>query len=215
MSESTFRAVVAAVLVGLLALAVVVAGSLLLRGGPGPSPSTAAATLSGPATPGSAPPASLQGSQAAPTATGPAFSVDIVGVGLVARGTTSSDTLVLRVLESGRDAIADAAGSFRLAITDQSGDGTTVALVGTPTIEAPDSLGAKVSLAGPNLLDVRIAGSDPNNVELMTISGLGIRASSGAALGPVRATLGDFIGSLHGQALPVLSGSPGTVTAGT
>jgi hypothetical protein len=39
----------------------------------------------------------------------------------------------------------DAAGSSRLTITDQSGDGTTVALVGTPTIEAPDSLGAKVS----------------------------------------------------------------------
>jgi hypothetical protein len=46
------------------------------------------------------------------------------------------------------------------------------------------------------------------------VTGLGIRASADAALGPISATLGDFTGSLAGGVADPVLPSPGGVVAG-
>lgn len=191
MSERTFRAVVAAVLVGALALAALVVAMLLpgpTRPSPSPSISTGSPFRSAPN----------------PTATrspGPALATpDAIGVGPIARGAASATTLVLRFLESGPDAIPDAPGSFVVTIVDQAGDGSSLLFYGNPSIVAPGSLGATALLVAPNELKVSIAGADTANQELITISGLGIRVRPTAALGPISATLGRYTGSFAGGA---------------
>jgi len=64
------------------------------------------------------------------------------------------------------------------------------------------------------LLKVSIVASDRFNIEPITVTGLGIRASSEAALGSINATLGAFSGSLAGGTANVVLPSPGTVVAG-
>jgi hypothetical protein len=208
MSERTFRAVVAAVLVGALVLAAIVAFAMLQPPTPSPAPGP---TLAVRATPTARP-------TPAPTPTptpGPVFGdVGIVGVGNVPRGGASGPTLVLRFLEPSRAAIPDAEGSFTVALTDATGTGTTLAFTGTPSIVAPGSLGARAGFIAGNVLRISILGSDPNNVELITVTGLGVSASTRAALGPIGGTLGDFTGSLAGGVANVVLGSPGTVVAG-
>ncbi len=204
MSEGTFRAVVASVLIGALALAVVVAGSLLLPRSPTPAPSASVATSS-PLRPTPTP---------APTPSpGPAFGTDIISVGQIPRGGESGKTLVLQFLESGVDAIPDAAGSFRVTLIDHAGDGTTVRFVGTPAVEAPGSVGATVTLAAANVLQVSIVASDRFNVESISIRGLGIGVSTSAALGALEARIDDRSGSLATGVPGNLTGSPGIVVA--
>jgi len=211
MSERTFRAVVASVLVGALALALAITGVVLLRQSSAPSPSASVApnaVVSPKVT--AAPP----GTPAPTPIPAPAFTADVTSVGLIPRGSASSPTLVLQFLESGVDAIPDAAGSFLVTLTDHSGKGATVTFVGTPSVVAPGSLGASAHLVATNVLQVSIRGSDPYNVELMSIRGLGIRASPTAVLGPVQAQLGDFTGSLATGATRNVLASPATVVAG-
>jgi hypothetical protein len=203
MSERTFRAVVASVLVGAFALAVVVAVAVLLPRSPVPTPSASVET--------SLPP--LPTPSIAPTRIlGPELRASVIGVGQIPRGGASGNTLVLQFLEVGVDAIPSAAGSFRVTLTDGAGNGSTVGFVGTPSVQAPGSLGATVARLGPNALLVSIRGSDPNNVELLSIRGLGIGASATAALGALRIHLDRFSGSLvtgaESSSLP-----PGTVVA--
>jgi hypothetical protein len=206
MSEATFRAVVAVVLVGALALAVVTTASVFhlwpptSTSSPMPLPTATAATTS----------------TVSPIPPPPFGRIGVTGVGSITRGGRSPGTLVLSLPESSRAAIPDAAGSFRLTLTDADGR-STVAFVGAPVVEAPGSLGAHAgfvgsSVLGPNVLEVTIRGSDDRNLELITITGLGISASSDAAVGPVHATLGSFTGSLAaGVAHPLPA--PGTVVA--
>jgi hypothetical protein len=204
MSERMFRAVVALVLLGGLALAVMVAVVLLPRSvEPLPSASTTASLPASPVL------------TAAPTHNpGPVFAPPgVVSVGMIERGSRSGETLVLQFLESAADAIPDAPGSFRVTLTDHAGDGTTVAFVGTPTVVAPDSLGATATLVAPNVLMVSTLASDQLNVELMTVSGLGIEASSTAALGSVGAELNGFTGSMVTGAEANILASPGSITA--
>ena len=205
MSERTFRAVVAAVLVGALALAVVVAAAVLgpRSAEPSPSVSVTSSPLTTPLP--SVPPTPVAG---------PVFAAPgVVSVGLVPRGASSGTTLVLQFREPSDAAIPNAPGSFLVTLTDQAGDGSTVAFVGTPVVDAPGSLGATAALTAPNILMVRIVASDPLNVEPITISGLGIKASSTAAIGPVKGVLGSFTGSLaRGPTNDVLA-SPGSVVA--
>jgi hypothetical protein len=205
MSERTFRAVVAAVLIGALALAVVVSIALLPRSTePMPSPSTAIRPPTSP-TPSAAP---------TPTA-GPVFTASgVVSVGLISRGTSSGRTLVLQFLEPSIDAIPNAPGSFRVTLTDQAGDGSTVSFVGEPLVSAPGSLGATATLEAPNVLMISIEASDTINVEPITISGLGIQATSTAAIGVVTAELNGFTGSLATGAARNFLASPGSVIAG-
>lgn len=206
MSESSFRAAVAAFLAGALLLAVVVTAILVPRPTePSPSPiGTPAATAA-----------------AAPSVTatpilGPVFGPPgVVSVGLISRGSNSALTLEIEFVETSADAIPDAPGAFRVSISDDEGSGSTVAFVGTPSVSAPGSLGATVTLAGPNVLEVAIVASDTINVEPITISGLGISATSTAAIGPVTARLGDFSGSLEGGSASDLLPSPGSVIAPT
>ena len=79
-----------------------------------------------------------------------------------------------------------------------------------PLVEAPGSLGASVTRIASNVLLVSILGADPNNVELLSIRGLGINASKTAALGALKAQLDGFSGSLAAGAGDMLV-TPGTV----
>jgi len=203
MSERTFRAVVASVLVGAFALAVVVAVAVLLPRSPVPTPSASVET--------SLPPLPTP-SIATTRIPGPVLRASVIGVGQIPRGGASGNTLVLQFLEVTTDAIPSAAGSFRATLTDGAGSGSTVAFVGTPSVQAPGSLGATVARLGPNALLVSILGADPNNVELLSIRGFGVSASATAALGAIRIHLDQFSGSLVTGA-EASSLSPGTVAA--
>lgn len=207
MTEATFRAVVASVLVAALALAVVVALFVLRPPSPAPAPSAS------PSAPPTAAPLT-----AAPTAT-PApphvfENIGVTGVGDIPRGGSSGNTLVLRFMEPSPDAIPDAAGSFLVTLTDHAGAGTTVAFTGTASIDAPGSLGVSADLVAKNVLKISIKASDTFNVEPIIITGLGIGASPTTALGSIDAVMSDFTGSfvagVANDALP----SPGTVIAG-
>ena len=208
MSERTFRAVVAAVLVGALALAVIVTFAVLQPPTPSPAPG---ATLAARPKPTAAPTPA-----ATPTPTpGPVFGdVGVAAVGSVPRGGASGTTLVLRFVEPRVDAIPGAPGSLTVTLSDAAGAGTTLAFTGTPSLDAPGSLGARAESLGSNVLKISIRGSDAKNIEPITVTGLGISATPDASLGPISATLGDFTGSLAGGVANVILSSPGTVTAG-
>ena len=100
-----------------------------------------------------------------------------------------------------------------MTLADHAGDGSTVAFVGTPSVDAPGSLGATATLVAPNVLMVSIVASDTLNIEPITISGLGIRASSTAAIGSVTAELNGFTGSMATGAASNVLASPGSVIA--
>ena len=209
MSERTFRAVVAAVLVGALALAVVVAFAALQPPAPGPSPGATATARPTPTTPPTPAPTPT------PTPQLVFAEMNVTPVGSVPRGGASETTLVLRFVESSVDAIPDAAGSFTVTLVDSAGEGTTLAFTGTPTIDAPGSLGVTVELVAANVLRIGIIAADTFNVEPITVSGLGIGASGDAAVGPIGAGLGDFTGALAAGVGNAGLASPGTVVEGS
>jgi hypothetical protein len=139
--------------------------------------------------------------------------VSVTAVGNVPRGGSSGTTLALRFVESTVDAIADGAGSFTVTVADSAGAGTTLAFTGTPTIDAPGSLGAGVELVAANVLRISIVAADIFNIEPITIEGLGIAATESAALGPIGAELGDFTGALSAGVGDASGPSPGSVVA--
>lgn len=205
MSERSFRAVVAAVLVAALALATVLVVSVLAPPALEPSPRPSQAAHPSP---------TAIPSETPTTSAGPAFlAPGVVGVGLVARGASSSLVLRLELVEGSEAAIPDGPGSLRVTLLDSAGSGSTVAFVGVPSVFAPGSLGVDVALAAPNVLLLTVEASDPLNVEPITITGLGISATSAAALGPMAAEVGDFEGSLTRALAQTALPSPGTVTA--
>ena len=207
MSEGTFRAVVAAALVGALALAAIVVFAVL-QPSPGPGPSatpTARATPTAPLTP-------------APTAPTPTpqllfGEVGLTAVGSIPQGGSSGTTLILRFTESSVDAIPDAAGSFTVTLADSAGVGTTLAFTGTPSIDAPGSLGVTAELVAGNVLRISIVASDVLNIEPIIVTGLGIGASGDAAVGPITAVVGDFSGAFAAGVANETMPSPGTVIA--
>jgi hypothetical protein len=135
----------------------------------------------------------------------------VVSVGLISRGSASPQTLRLELVEPSVGAIPDAAGALRVTLRDHDGNGSTVAFVGTPSVAAPDSLGATATLVTPNVLMVTIVASDRLNIESITITGLGIEATEQAAIGPLVAEVGDFDGSLSGGLTRDVLPSPGSV----
>ena len=172
-------------------------------------------TPSGPET--TSTPAATQAASAAPaispTSPLPVFGrMEITGVGNVALGRTSAATASLRFFKTNPAAIPSAPGSFRVTLTDSAGQ-PTIAFAGAPSVVAPDSLGASAALVAGNMLEIRISGADPVNAELMTINGLSIKASATAALGPIRAVVGSFSGSLAAGVGATDLPSPGTVVA--
>ena len=204
MSERTFRAVVASVLVGALVLAIVAVAVLLPRPAqPSPAPS-------GPVNPASPSPSAAS---AAPTASpGPAFGVPaVVGIGTVAPGSSSGSTLVVTLNEPSAAAIPDAPGSLRLTLTDSAGDASTVTFTGSPVVEAPGSLGATAKLVAPDVLLVSVVAADVHNIESIAITGLGIRATATAAPGPLVLVAGEFSGSLGGGLALGTVPSPGAI----
>lgn len=150
-----------------------------------------------------------------PTATlpPPAFAqVGVTSVGFIGQGMESAPVMVLQFTETERRAIAPGAGSIEVTLADQAGV-PSVEFAGTPTVVAPGSLGATATLAGPNVLRLAIVDSDSFNIEQVTISGLGIRASATAAAGALTAMVTSCTGSLAGCTPTNLLASPGTVVA--
>ena len=149
-----------------------------------------------------------------PSVAPPAFaSVTVAGVGTIQRGASSVATLRLSFNEAKVAAIGRGPGSFEVALTDSAGSGTTVSFVGTPsTAKSPGSLGASATVSG-NLLTVHIVDSDTLNIEPVIVTGLGIAASSTAALGSIGATMGGFTGSLASGATIDTLASPGSVVS--
>jgi hypothetical protein len=216
MSEQTFRTVVAAVLVGALVLAIVVVIAILPRPAtpePSPAPSTGQATTSAPTSSSAPTSTSAPTPSPAPSAPVPWAEASLTGVGEVQLGTDSASAFVFKLTEVGVDAIPDAPGSFRLTLTDAAGN-PSVTYVGTPTIDAPGSLGITTQLTAPNVLMVSIVASDVLNVEPITIGGLTIRAAPTSALGPVSLQLSEFDGSLAGGTTGGDLPPVGTVVAG-
>ena len=208
MSAGTFRAVVAAVLVGALALAAVVAFAVLRPPAPRPESRPTPTPHPTPTPPFTAAPTP------APTPQLVFGEPEVTGVGGIPRGSASAATLVLRFTESSGDAIPNAAGSFTVTLTDSDG-GTSLAFTGSPALDAPGSLGASAELVAGNVLRISIVASDTFNVEPITVVGLGIGASGAAALGPIRAEMGGFTGALAAGVADPGMPSPGTVVAGT
>lgn len=207
MSEGTFRAVVAVVLVGALALAAVVAIAKLQPPSPGPVPSatpTARPTSTAPPTPAPTP---------TPTPQLLFGEMGLTAVGSITRGGNSGRTLVLRFTESSVDAIPDAAGSFTVTLADSAGVGTTLGFEGTPSIDAPGSLGVSAELVAANVMRISILASDILNVEPITVTDLGIGASGDAAVGPITAVVSDFTGAFAAGVANGTLPSPGTVVA--
>jgi hypothetical protein len=203
-SERTFRAVVAAVLVGALVLAIVVAFALLQPPAPSPGPLT------------TVPPTPTHTATPTPTPTpGVVFGeVEVSAVGSIPRGGTSPTSFALHVVESKIGAIAAAPGSFTLTLVDSSGAGASLAFTGTPSVDAPGWMGVKAEVVAGNTLRISVAMSDVTLLEQFRVSGLGIHAAPDAAPGPITATLGDFTGSLAGGVAKRVLAAPGTIVAG-
>ena len=148
------------------------------------------------------------------TQTPPAFaSVTVSGVGTIPRGGSSAPTLTLSFNEASVAAIGRAPGSFQVTLSDQTGSASTVSFVGTPsTAKSPGSLGASATTYG-SVLAVRILDSDQVNSEPIIVTGIGISVSSTAALGPIKATMSGFTGSLAGGAANEVLASPGSVVS--
>jgi hypothetical protein len=215
MSEATFRTVVASVLVAALALAVIAAVVVFVQRPSEPLPSASMTSSAAPSPLHSPAPTQIPQRSLAPTRIpDPVFvAPGVVSVGQISRGAGSGTTLVLEFIESSVDAIPNAAGSFRVTLSDHAGDGSTVGFIGTPSVAAPGSLGATAILVAPNALMVSIVASDIYNVESITISGLGLGASATAAIGSVNAELKGFTGSLASGAASNILASPGSVIA--
>jgi hypothetical protein len=147
-----------------------------------------------------------------PVALGP---IALTGVGDVQQGGASAETIVIRVTEVGPATITAGAGSFQVTLTDHAGLPDTVSFTGTPTASGPGSLGVTAALTRANVLTVEIVDSDTLNIEPITIEGLGVRALSSAAIGPVNAVLGGCAGSLAGCAATNVLPSPASVVAGS
>lgn len=139
--------------------------------------------------------------------------VGVTEVGDVPRGGASKDVLVLTFTEAGAATIATGAGSFEVTLTDSAGYPDPVGFTGTPSIAAPGSLGATAKLIRSNVLMVEIVDSDTFNIESVTITGIGIKASPTAALGPINAVINGCVGSLAGCTATNVLTSPGAVVA--
>jgi hypothetical protein len=113
-------------------------------------------------------------------------STAVTSVGTVPRGGTSTGTATFTFTENSAAAFAGG-GTLIVTILD-SAAGATVTFGGTPVVTAPGSLGASASVAG-NVLTITTTGADATNVEQVSVSGLTISATIGAATGAIAAAL--------------------------
>ncbi len=139
--------------------------------------------------------------------------VEVTAVGEIAQDGESAAALVLRFTEVANAAITAGSGSLQVTLTDHAGLPDTLGFTGTPSIEAPGSLGASATLSRANVLTISIVDSDSFNIEQITITGLGIKASASAALGAINAAVSGCAGSLAGCTASNVLLSPGSVVA--
>jgi hypothetical protein len=149
-----------------------------------------------------------------PTPTRPpvAFAAaEVTSVGDIEPGTESELGLIIQFAEAAPAAISRGTGVLQVTLTDHAGLSDSLQFIGLPVVEGPGSLGATAILNGRNMMTVSIVDSDPLNFEPLRISGLGIRASSTAAIGAINAVVGGCAGSLAGCTLKNVLPSPGNI----
>lgn len=122
------------------------------------------------------------------------------GVGNVGRGSTTTATATFTFSEETTACIYNALGGagapnapvdLFVQIKPKAPIAGTVQFVGTPTLVAPGSLGGATAniqgTAGVNdTLRIRIYGGDQFNKQQLSVSGLKVKASSGATLGAIQ-----------------------------
>jgi hypothetical protein len=137
--------------------------------------------------------------------------IEVIGIGDLAQGETSEESLVIRITEIEADSIPRGPGSFDLVLADSAGGTDEVVFTRAPELTAPGSLGVTARLSRSNVLTVEIVDSDTFNVEQVTIAGLAISAAASAPTGPLSLEIAACSGSLAGCAASDLLGSPATV----
>ena len=111
----------------------------------------------------------------------------VTSVGNVPRG-GSATGLVFSLTESSAACLANAAGSATITIAD-SASAATVSYTGAAAASGPGSLGTLTASASGQVLTINWTASDTLNIESITVSGLGISATTAAATGAIMATL--------------------------
>jgi len=172
--------------------------------------------------------ASLLATAVAPSAFAAATSA---GVGSVGRGSTSTNAATFTFSEENAGCIYNAVTvlgggqvDLLVKIAPKAPGAGTVQFVGTPTLVAPGSLGGAVasvvqSASGLNdTLRIRIYAGDQINKQQITVTGLKVKASSGATLGDIQTGLSSSDGnvlatSLAGCFLGSTATASGTVSA--
>gem|GEM_PF-5842915 len=157
--------------------------------------------------------------------------VSVTGVGSLGVGSTSTAAASFTLSEETAGCITAAlGGGVGHVYIEINPNGTLPAAVagsnyvrftGTPTLTAPGSLGASVSLidlsalAGNNdTIDLRISASDPINKQQVTIAGVNVKAGANAATGAIRTTINDSLGgALATCFLASTTTASGTVSA--
>ncbi len=142
--------------------------------------------------------------------------------GSVARGSTTTGTVTVTLTENtaacltavmvGQSPNPAVTDDIVVTLTDSAASVATVDFAGTPSIAAPGSLGASAAVSGGNLV-IQLTGTDTINVEQITVTGLTVSTTSGAALGAVTATLTGAAG-VPGCFLPATVTATGVVAVG-
>ena len=138
----------------------------------------------------------------------------VTSAGNLPAGGISSGTATFQFIENSPAAYPPGGGTLTVTITD-SANNSTVHFSGTPTLQAPGSLGATLTVA-PNSFTVNAVASDTSNVEKVTVSGLAITADVGAAAGDIKATLtGTLAPGALGNAATATGSTLSTIGTGT
>ena len=155
--------------------------------------------------------AALLASLAATVVAPAAFaSTAVTSVGTIPLGGTSSTAATFTFTENAAGSFPSGGGTLIVTLTDSAG-GSTVHFTGTPTLTAPGSLGASITVdSSGNFFTINASASDTSNVEQITVGGLKISADTGAALGAINANL---TGSLAGDVIAATTTATGVLQA--
>lgn len=137
----------------------------------------------------------------------------ITSAGSVARGSTTTGTVTIVLTENTAACLVGLVGGvddLTITLTDSAASAATVDFTGTPTITAPGSLGASAAVSAGDLV-IQLTGTDGVNVEQITVSGLMVSTTAGAALGAVSATL---TGAASGCFISATTTATGVVSVG-
>ncbi len=155
--------------------------------------------------------AALLASLAATVVAPAAFaSTAVTSAGTIPLGGTSTTAATFTFTENAASSFPSGGGTLIVTLTDSAG-GSTVHFTGTPTLTAPGSLGASITVdSSGNFFTINASASDTSNIEQITVGGLKISADTGAALGAINANL---TGSLAGDVIAATTTATGVLQA--